>query len=191
MRRLIIIRIRKGKAKLKPTVSKERINREIKAESIRLIDEVGNQVGVVSLMDGLSRARAAEMDLVEISPKAEPPVCKILDFGKYHYQKERSMRESRKNQHIVLTKEIKFGPLTDEHDYQFKLKNAIKFLQAKDKVRFTVRFKGRQLANKQLGFDLLEKIRIDMTEYAKVDQAPSNEGRVVYMVMSPLSSKNS
>ncbi len=172
-------------------MSKERINREIRVEQIRLIDEVGEQVGVVSLSEGLSRAKTAELDLVEVSPKASPPVCKILDFGKYHYQKERSLRESRKKQHIVLTKEIKFGPLTDEHDYQFKIKNAIKFLQAKDKVRFTVRFKGRQLANKQLGFDLLEKIKQDMVDYAKLDQAPSNEGRVVYMVMSPLTQKNS
>ncbi len=148
-------------------------------------------MGVVSLSDGITRAKSAGMDLVEVSPKASPPVCKILDFGKYHYQKERSLRESRKKQHIVLTKEIKFGPLTDEHDYQFKIKNAIRFLQSKDKVRFTVRFKGRQLANKQLGFDLLEKIKQDMVDYAKLDQAPSNEGRVVYMVMSPLTQKNS
>jgi len=188
-RRTIIIRIRKGKSKKKATAQKERINRQITATTVRLVGADGSQMGIISLSDALDNSRRAKMDLVEVSPKANPPVCKILDFGKYHYQKERSLRESKKKQHKILVKEIKFGPLTEQHDYEFKLKNAIKFLQAKDKVRFTIRFKGRQLANKQLGYQLLEKIKIDMQEYANLDIEPISEGRVIFMIMSPKKEK--
>jgi translation initiation factor IF-3 len=182
---IISIRIRRGKAKLKPTVPKERVNRGIKADPIRLIDSDGSQVGVVSLAEGLLKARTRELDLVEISPNANPPVCRILDFGSYHYQKERKLRESRKKQHIVQVKEVKFGPNTEEHDYNFKKNNALRFLKQHNKVKFTVRFRGRQLAHKELGFDVLKRLVVDLKDFIEVDSKPQSEGRQIFMVVSP------
>jgi len=170
---------------MKPVVPKERINREITSSTVRLIDDKGNQVGVVSIGEALSRAERAGFDLVEISPNATPPVCKIMEFGQYHYQKERKMRESRKKQHIVQTKEVKFGPNTEEHDYNFKKNNAIKFLAQHNKVKFTVRFRGRQLAHKELGFKLLEKLVEELKDLIDVDHAPKTEGRTIFTVVSP------
>jgi translation initiation factor IF-3 len=175
----------RSKAKMKPGVPKERINNEITANSVRLIDEKGNQVGIVSLAEALAKANRAELDLVEVSPNAKPPVCKIMDFGTYHYKKERTMRESRKKQHIVHTKEIKFGPNTEEHDYNFKKNNAIKFLSQHNKVKFTVRFRGRQLAHKDLGFKLLEKIVEDLKDIIEVESEPRSEGRTIYTIVAP------
>ena len=175
----------RSKAKMKPVVPKERINREITATSVRLIDENGKQVGVVSLGEALNKADRANMDLVEISPNAKPPVCKIMEFGQYHYQKERKMRESRKKQHIVQTKEVKFGPNTEEHDYTFKKNNALKFLAQHHKVKFTVRFRGRQLAHKDLGFKLLEKLVEDLKDYIDVEHQPRSEGRTIFTIVSP------
>lgn len=175
----------RSKAKMKPVVPKERINNEITANSVRLIDEKGNQVGIVSLAEALAKANRAELDLVEVSPNAKPPVCKIMDFGTYHYKKERKMRESRKKQHIVQTKEIKFGPNTEEHDYNFKKNNAIKFLSQHNKVKFTVRFRGRQLAHKDLGFKLLEKIVEDLKDIIEVESEPRSEGRTIYTIVAP------
>lgn len=182
---IISIRIRRGKAKLKPTVPKERVNRGIKADPIRLIDANGDQVGVVSLTEGIQRARESELDLVEISPNADPPVCRILDFGSYHYQKERKLRESRKKQHIVQVKEVKFGPNTEEHDYNFKKNNALKFLRQHNKVKFTVRFRGRQLAHKELGFEVLSRLEKDLADFMEIDSKPQSEGRQIFMVVSP------
>lgn len=182
---IISIRIRRGKAKTKPTVPKERINRQITAETVRLIDSDGKQVGVVSLGEALHKAREQELDLVEISPNAKPPVCRILDFGQYHYQKERKLRESRKKQHVVQVKEIKFGPNTEEHDYNFKKTNALKFLKQHNKVKFTVRFRGRQLAHKEIGFDLLSRLKEDLAEYIEIDSKPQSEGRQIYMIVAP------
>jgi translation initiation factor IF-3 len=182
----ISIRIRKGKAKTKPTVEKERINGQITADRVRLIGADGKQAGIVSLQEALRAAREANLDLVEIAPNVNPPVCKIIDFGQYHYQKERKMREARKNQHIVQLKEIKFGPNTDEHDFNFKIKNALKFLKQKNKVKFTVRFKGRQLAHKELGFDLLDKIAEKLKGLIVIDSPTKNEGRTISMVVSPV-----
>jgi translation initiation factor IF-3 len=182
---IISIRIRRGKAKTKPTVAKERTNREIKSDPVRLIDSDGSQVGVVSLAEALSKARSQELDLVEISPGAQPPVCRILDFGQYHYQKERKLRESRKKQHVVQVKEVKFGPNTEEHDYNFKKNNALKFLKQHNKVKFTVRFRGRQLAHKELGFDVLKRLERDLADYMEIDSKPQSEGRQIFMVVSP------
>jgi len=180
-----IIRIRKGKAKTNPEVPKERVNRQIRVSEVRLIDEEGRQVGVVSIRDALARAEAASLDLVEVSPKAEPPVCRILDFGKYHYQKERRAREARKKQHIVEIKEIKFGPSTEDHDYNFKKRNAVKFLKHHDKVKLTVRFRGRQLAHKELGYDLLNKLKDELKDIADLDHEIQQEARSISMIMAP------
>ncbi|MCF7918606.1 MAG: translation initiation factor IF-3 [Candidatus Cloacimonetes bacterium] len=170
---------------MKPTVPKEKINREIRADQVRLIDSDGSQVGVVSLAEAINMAKQQNLDLVEISPSANPPVCRILDFGQYHYQKERKMRESRKKQHVVQVKEIKFGPNTEEHDYNFKKNNALKFLMQHNKVKFTVRFRGRQLAHKEIGFDLLKRLEEDLKEYIEVDSKPVTEGRTIFMIVAP------
>lgn len=175
----------RSKAKMKPVVPKERINREITATSVRLIDETGKQIGIVSLGEAISKANRVNLDLVEISPNAKPPVCKIMEFGQYHYQKERKMRESRKKQHIVQTKEVKFGPNTEEHDYNFKKNNAIKFLALHNKVKFTVRFRGRQLAHKELGFKLLDRLVEDLKDLIDVEHAPRSEGRTIFTIVSP------
>jgi translation initiation factor IF-3 len=181
----ITIRIKKGKAKTKPTAPKERVNQEIDATHVRLIDENGNQLGVVSFQEAIIIARKANLDLVEIAATASPPVCKIMDFGQHHYQKERKLRETRKKQHVVQIKEIKFGPNTEEHDYNFKMKNAIKFLKQHNKVKFTVRFRGRQIAHKEIGMDLLERVKMDIATFAEIDSEPKSEGRTIFMIGSP------
>ena len=184
-RRFAIIRIRKGKAKTKAVVPKERINDEIAVNEVRLIDENNKQIGVVSLQEALRHAEEAELDLVEVSPNAEPPVCRILDFSKYYYQKERKNREAMKKQHTVQLKEVKFGPNTDEHDYNFKKNNAIKFFKHHNKVKFTVKFKGRQIAHKELGYDVLDRLMNDLADIAEVDSKATAEKNYISMIMSP------
>jgi len=175
----------RGKSKSKPVVPKERINDQIRVNKVRLISETGEQVGVVSLAEAIAKAESVGLDLVEISPNAQPPVCKIMDFGQYHYQKERKMRDSRKKQHVVQTKEVKFGPNTEDHDFQFKKNNAMKFLKQHHKVKFTVRFRGRQLAHKDLGFKLLERLIKEIKPFVDVEGSPKNEGRTIYVIVSP------
>ncbi len=164
---------------------KERINRQIASDTVRLIGSDGNQIGVVSLSEGLRRAEEESLDLVEISPTAVPPVCRILDFSKYYYQKEKKVKEARKKQHEVEVKEIKFGPSTEEHDYNFKKTNAIKFLKQHNKVKFTVRFRGRQMAHKELGYAVLEKLKADLVQIADVDSEPVAERNLLSMIVSP------
>lgn len=125
------------------------------------------------------------MDLVEISPSANPPVCRILEFSKYYYQKERKLREAKKKQHIVQIKEIKYGPNTEEHDFNFKKKNGLKFLKAHNKVKFTVRFRGRQMAHKELGYNLLNRIVDELKDVAEVDQPAKAEKNYVSLIMAP------
>jgi translation initiation factor IF-3 len=166
-------------------VPKERINHQITADKVRLIDSDGKQVGVLSLRDAQHRADEAGLDLVEISPTANPPVCRLLDFGKYYFQKEKKAREAKKRQHEVEVKEIKFGPNTEEHDYNFKKNNAIKFLKQHNKVKFTVRFRGRQMAHKELGYKILDKIKADLAHIADVDQEPMSDRNLLSIVVSP------
>lgn len=164
---------------------KERINDEITVDEVRLIDQDSKQVGVVSIQEALMYAEKAGLDLVEVSPNAEPPVCRILDFSKYYYQKERKSREAKKKQHIVQLKEVKFGPNTDEHDYNFKKNNAIKFLKQHNKVKFTVKFRGRQIAHKDLGYDVLKRLEDELLYIADVDSKPTSEKNYISMIMSP------
>ena len=175
----------RGKAKTKPVVPKEKINEQIKVPRVRLISEKGEQLGIVTISEALKTAENAGLDLVEVSPNAKPPVCKIMNFGHYHYQKERKLRESRKKQHVVQTKEIKFGPNTEEHDYNFKKNNAIKFLKQKNKVKLTVRFRGRQLAHKEIGFELLQRLVEELKDLAEVDTKPQSEGRTIFTIVAP------
>ncbi len=164
---------------------KERINNQITADKVRLIGSDGKQIGVVSLREAQRRADELELDLVEISPTAEPPVCRILDFSKYYFQKEKKAKEAKKKQHEVEVKEIKFGPNTEEHDYNFKKNNAIKFLKQHNKVKFTVRFRGRQMAHKDLGYRVLEKLKEDLAHIAEVDQEAVSDRNLLSIVVSP------
>lgn len=182
---VLIIRIKKGKAKTKEVVPKERINEQITVAQVRLIDSEGNMIGILSLRDAIAKAEEAGLDLVEISPNAEPPVCRITDFSKYYYQKEKKAKEARKRQHEVQVKEIKFGPNTDEHDYNFKRNNAIRFLKQHNKVKFTIRFRGRQMAHKDLGYVILEKLEAELLWIADVDSKPVADRNLLMMVMSP------
>jgi translation initiation factor IF-3 len=180
-----IIRIKRGKAKTKEVVPKERINHQITASEVRLIGADGKMLGVVKIKDAIKKAEDSEMDLVEISPTAEPPVCRILDFSKYYYQKEKKVKEARKKQHEVEIKEIKFGPNTEEHDFNFKKNNAIKFLKQHNKVKFTVRFRGRQLAHKELGYDVLERLKNDLQAISDPDADPVSDRNLLSMIMTP------
>ena len=170
---------------MKAVIPKERINEEITVDEVRLIDQNNQQLGVVSIQRALQYAEDANLDLVEVSPNAEPPVCRILDFSKYYYQKERKNREAKKKQHIVQLKEIKFGPNTDEHDYNFKKNNAMRFLKAKNKVKLTVKFRGRQIAHMQLGYNVLERLEKDLSFIADVDSKPTTEKNLLSMILSP------
>ena len=164
---------------------KERINHQITVDKVRLIGADGKQIGVVSIREAQRYADDAELDLVEISPTADPPVCRILDFSKYYFQKEKRAREAKKKQHEVEVKEIKFGPNTEEHDYNFKKNNAIKFLKQHNKVKFTVRFRGRQMAHKELGYRILDKIKEDLAQIADVDHEPVSDRNMLSIVVSP------
>lgn len=180
-----IIRIKRGKARTKEVVPKERINNQISVPEVRLINADGKMLGVVKLQDALKKAQDADLDLVEISPTADPPVCRILDFSKYYYQKEQKFKEARKKHHEVELKEIKFGPNTEEHDFNFKKNNAIKFLKQHNKVKFTVRFRGRQMAHKELGYDVLERLKTDLQNIADADADPVSDRNLLSIIMTP------
>ncbi len=166
-------------------VPKERINEQISAPKVRVIDPEGKQIGIMNTRDAIRKAEELELDLVEISPSTDPPVCRILDFSKYYFQKEKKVKEARKKQHEIEIKEIKFGPNTEEHDYNFKKNNAIKFFKQHNKVKFTVRFRGRQMAHKELGFNVLEKLKTDLAHLADVDSEPVAERNLLSFIMTP------
>ncbi len=162
-----------------------RINDAIRAREVRLIDETGNNVGVVAITDALERAVKAGLDLVEISPEADPPVAKILDFGKYKYQAQKKAAEARKHQKIVEIKEIKMRPGIDDHDYDVKMRAIRRFFEEGDKVKITLRFRGREMAHSQLGMAVLQRVKADTEAIAKVESEPRFEGRQMVMVLSP------
>lgn len=154
-----------------------------------MIGAEGEQVGVVSINEALQLAYDANMDLVEISPNADPPVCKVMDFGKYQFEQNKKLQAAKKKQKQIQIKEIKFRPGTEEGDYQVKLRNLTKFLNDGDKTKITVRFKGRELTHRELGMDLLKRIETDLEEIAAVEQFPKLEGRQMVMVMGPKKKK--
>ena len=162
-----------------------RINDAIRAREVRLIDETGQNVGVVNRQDAMDRAVAAGMDLVEISPDAAPPVCKILDYGKFKYQEQKKAAEARKNQKIVEIKEIKLRPNIDDHDYDVKMKSIKRFFEEGDKVKVTLRFRGREMAHQNIGMELLNRIQKETDSFAKIEQYPRLEGRQMQMVLAP------
>jgi translation initiation factor IF-3 len=168
-----------------PSRDGPRVNREINVRSVRLVDAAGEMVGVVSIRDALIAAEEAGLDLVEVSPNADPPVCKILDYGKFKYEAQKRANEARKKQKIIEVKEIKMRPNIDDNDYDVKMRSARRFLEEGDKVKVTMRFRGREMAHQDLGMNVLIKVRDDLVELAKVEQMPKLEGRQMIMVLAP------
>jgi len=162
-----------------------RRNEEIDAQEVRVIDAEGEQAGVMPLTDAIELAKNVGLDLVEVSPNAEPPVCRIMDFGKYLFEQNKKAQTSKRKQKQVHVKEIKFRPGTDEGDYQVKLRKLVQFLENGDKTKVTLRFRGREMAHQELGANLLARVRGDLEEYAVVEQMPQMEGRQMIMIMAP------
>ena len=162
-----------------------RVNDRIRVPEIRLIGADGENVGVVTPERGIEMAEEVGLDLVEISPNASPPVCKIMDFGKFKYETQKREAEARKKQKTIEVKEVKFRPNTDTHDYEVKMRNVFKFLENGDKVKITLRFRGREMAHQNLGRDLLERVSEDTKEIGKVENFPKMEGRQMVMLIGP------
>ena len=162
-----------------------RINGEINASEIRLVGVDGEPIGVVSLSTAMQMAEDAELDLVEIAPTAKPPVCRIMDFGKFKYSESKKRHEAKLKQKQIQVKEVKFRPGTDEGDYQIKLRNLIRFLTEGDKTKITLRFRGREMAHQEFGIKLLERVKADLVEHGVVEQFPKLEGRQMIMVLAP------
>lgn len=162
-----------------------RINHQISVQEVRLIDAEGEQVGIVSTREALRAAEDAGLDLVEISPTAKPPVCRIMDYGKYLFEISKKQAEAKKKQKQIQVKELKFRPTTEEGDYQVKLRNLIRFLEHGDKVKITLRFRGREVAHQDLGMKILDRLQQDTAEFGVVEQQAKREGRQLMMVLSP------
>ncbi len=162
-----------------------RVNDRIRVAEIRLIGADGENVGVVTPAVGLQMAQDAGLDLVEISPNAVPPVCKVMDLGKFKYEQQKREAEARKKQKIIEIKEIKFRPGTDTHDYDVKMRSVMKFLEGGDKVKVTLRFRGREMAHQDLGLELLNRVRDDVGEAGKIEAMPKMEGRQMIMMIAP------
>ncbi|MBI5109764.1 MAG: translation initiation factor IF-3 [Rhodocyclales bacterium] len=167
----------------------QRLNEEITAPEVRLVGEGGEQLGIVPIRQALTLAEEAGLDLVEIAPMAAPPVCKIMDIGKFKYQEAKRQHEAKLKQKQVVVKEVKFRPGTDENDYQIKLRNVIKFLGEGDKAKITLRFRGREMAHQEIGMRMLERIKLDLEQQAMVEQWPKMEGRQLIMVLAPSKKK--
>jgi len=168
-----------------PTREGPRVNQEIGVQRVRLVDERGNMLGVVGRNEALNMAATAGLDLVEVAPNADPPVCKILDYGKFKYEEQKKKNEPRKKQKIIEVKEIKLRPSIDDHDYDVKMRAMNKFIEEGDKVKVTMRFRGRELAHQDIGMNVLMRVRDDLDQIAKVEQMPRMEGRQMVMVMAP------
>lgn len=166
-----------------------RLNEQIAAPEVRLISSDGDQVGIVSVEEALRHAEEAGLDLVEIAPDAEPPVCRIMDYGKYRFDQKKKKQEAKKKQKQTQIKEMKFRPGTGEGDYQIKLRNLSRFLQEGDKAKVTMRFRGREFAHKELGLKLLNRVEADLANVAVVEQQAKMEGRQMVMLLSPKKSK--
>jgi translation initiation factor IF-3 len=161
------------------------LNGEITAPEVRLVGANGEQLGIVTIAQAMKLAEEAEVDLVEIAPTAKPPVCKMMDFGKFKYREAKKAHEAKLKQKQIQVKEVKFRPGTDEGDYQIKLRNLIKFLEEGDKTKVTLRYRGREMAHQEFGHRLIERIRQDLEPYGVVEQYPKMEGRQLIMVLGP------
>lgn len=168
-----------------PTRDGPRVNEEIRVPQVRLIDQDGEMMGVMNARDAMLKAFAVGLDLVEISPNADPPVCKILDYGKFKYEQQKKRNEAKKKQKVIEIKEIKVRPNIDENDYQVKMRAMKSFIEEGDKVKVTLRFRGREMAHQDIGVRVLERIRAEMDLTTKVEQMPRLENRQMVMVLSP------
>jgi translation initiation factor IF-3 len=162
-----------------------RRNDEITTPQVRVIGANGEQVGVMSIMDALARARESDLDLVEVAPNSDPPVCRVMDYGKFVFEQNKKAQSARRKQKQTQVKEIKFRPGTEEGDYQIKLRNLVKFLSSGDKTKVTLRFRGREMAHQELGVELLKRVQKDLEEFGTVEQHPQLEGRQMIMVIAP------
>ena len=161
-------------------------NNRINAPEVQVIGSDGDNIGILNTNEAISMAKEQGLDLIEIAPNAKPPVCKIIDMGKFKYDAQKKANVAKKKQKIVLLKEIKMRPVTETHDYDFKVKNAKKFIGKGDKVKFTIRFKGRELQHSHLGRELMDKIKVDMQDIGKVELHPKFDGKQMIMVIQPL-----
>ncbi|MCQ4324520.1 translation initiation factor IF-3 [Pseudomonas stutzeri] len=173
----------------KRTAPKAPINENISAREVRLIGADGEQIGIVSIDEALQVAEEAKLDLVEISADANPPVCRIMDYGKHLFEKKKQIAAAKKNQKQVQVKEVKFRPGTEEGDYQVKLRNLVRFLSDGDRAKVSLRFRGREMAHQELGMELLKRVETDLAEYGSVEQHPKMEGRQLIMVIAPKKKK--
>ncbi|MGA9769593.1 MAG: translation initiation factor IF-3 [Blastocatellia bacterium] len=162
-----------------------RINERIRVREIRVIDEDGAQIGVMPPQQALEIARGKGLDLVEIAPQAQPPVCKIINFGKWQYEQKKKQKEAKAKQTFITVKEIKFRPGTDEHDYLFKKNNAVRILLDGDKVKGTVHFRGREITHKELGSELLRRLELDLAEHGTIEVRPKLEGMNMFIIVAP------
>ena len=162
-----------------------RINEEIRVREVHLIEKDGTNKGTVQIADALAAAQEAGLDLVEISPNASPPIVKILDYGKYKYQEQKKAAEARKKQKVVEVKELKYRPMIDDHDYDVKMRAMERFFEEGDKVKITLRFRGREMAHQELGTQLLNRVKEDTSKMAKVEMEPRFEGRQMIMILAP------
>jgi translation initiation factor IF-3 len=168
-----------------PTRDGPRVNEEIRIPQVRLIDQDGEMQGVLTVREAMQRAFAVGLDLVEISPNADPPVCKILDFGKFKYEQQKKKNEAKKKQKVIEIKEVKVRPNIDENDYQVKMRAMKSFIEEGDKVKVTLRFRGREMAHQELGTRLLNRVKDDTTKMAKIESEPRMEGRQMVMILTP------
>ena len=166
-----------------------RVNERIRIREVRLIDENGEQVGIIPTFEALQMARDRGLDLVEVAPNAMPPVCRLMDYGKFRYEQSRKERESRRNQHVVELKEVRIRPKIDDHDLETKGRQAAKFLDAGDKVKVTVLFRGREMAHPDLGRALLDQLADQLRPHGTIEQTPRLEGRTMIMIIAPLKAK--
>jgi len=167
------------------TIASPRVNRRIRVPQVRVIQDDGTQLGILPTSEALALAEERGLDLVEVSPKARPPVCKIMDYGKYAYQQSKRAKEAKKRQHVTVVKEIKMRPKIEPHDYAFKTRHAREFLDEGDKVKCTIIFRGRELAHRELGERVLRRIAEDLSDVANVEVSIRNEGRSMMMVLAP------
>jgi translation initiation factor IF-3 len=171
-------------------ISKEiLINEEIRAREVRVIDTNGDQLGILPFREALRLAQEKELDLVNIAPTAKPPVCRIMDYGKYRYEQQKKEKESRKNQKVVEIKEVRLSPTIEEHDFQTKLRNTVKFLQGGNKVKLTIRFRGRAITHAEIGQQVMERLSKEVENLSTVERKPKIEGRSMIMILAPKSEK--
>lgn len=161
------------------------MNDQIRVQSVRLISPEGEQIGIIPTREALAKAEGYGLDLVEVSPNAKPPVCRIMDFGKYKYEQSKKEKISKKKQHTITVKELRFRPRTDDHDLETKIRHAKKFLEQKNKVKITILFKGREMAYQDTGTELMNKVQKMLEELAKIEAEPKMEGRRMVMVLTP------